>query len=70
MGFIGIVGAYATRAVVDAARLARKPASIGFAEATAIPAASLTACQALHEHGALQAGQSVLIHLRQAVWAA
>ncbi|WP_042885577.1 NADP-dependent oxidoreductase [Cupriavidus necator] len=62
MGFIGIVGAFATRAVVDAARLARKPASLGFVEAAAIPAASLTAWQALHEHGALQAGQTVLIH--------
>jgi len=62
MGFISIVGAFATRAVVDAARLARKPASLGFLEAAAIPAASLTAWQALHEYGALQAGQTVLIH--------
>ncbi|WP_404994966.1 NADP-dependent oxidoreductase [Cupriavidus pauculus] len=62
MGFIGIVGAYATQAVVDAARLARIPASMRFQQAAAIPAASLTAWQALHEHGALQAGQSVLIH--------
>lgn len=62
MGFIGIVGAFATRAVVEAARLARKPASVTFAEAAAIPAASLTAWQALQEHGVLQVGQSVLIH--------
>ncbi|MDQ0140494.1 NADP-dependent oxidoreductase [Cupriavidus necator] len=62
MGFIGIVGAFATRAVVEAARLARKPASLTFVQAAAVPAASLTAWQALHEHGALQAGQSVLIH--------
>ncbi|SPA33645.1 NADPH:quinone reductase, Zinc-containing alcohol dehydrogenase superfamily [Cupriavidus taiwanensis] len=62
MGFIGIVGAFATRAVVEAARLARKPASLAFTDAAAIPAATLTAWQALHEHGALQAGQSVLIH--------
>jgi len=62
MGFIGIVGAFATRAVVDATRLVRKPASLRFAEAAAVPAASLTAWQALHEHGGLQAGQSVLIH--------
>jgi NADPH:quinone reductase-like Zn-dependent oxidoreductase len=41
MGFIGIVGAFAARAVVDAARLARKPASLGFLEAAAVPAASL-----------------------------
>ena len=62
MGFIGIVGAFAARAVVAAARLARKPASLGFLEAAAVPAASLTAWQALHEYGALQAGQTVLIH--------
>lgn len=62
MGFIGIVGAYASRVVVDAARLARKPAGLSFAEAAAMPAATLTAWQALHEHGALQSGQSVLIH--------
>jgi len=62
MGFIGIVGAYATRVVVDASRLARKPARLSFAEAAAMPAATLTAWQALHEHGALQAGQTVLVH--------
>lgn len=62
MGFIGIVGAYASRVVVDAARLARKPAGLSFAQAAAMPAATLTAWQALHEHGALQSGQSVLIH--------
>lgn len=62
MGFIGVVGAFATRAVVEASRLARKPDSMSFAEAAAIPAASLTAWQALQEHGALRAGQAVLIH--------
>ncbi|MGE8669305.1 MAG: NADP-dependent oxidoreductase [Achromobacter mucicolens] len=62
MGFIGIVGAFATRAIVESTRLARKPASLTFAEAAAIPAATLTAWQALHEHGGLQAGHSVLIH--------
>ncbi|NOV24488.1 NADP-dependent oxidoreductase [Cupriavidus necator] len=62
MGFIGIVGAFATRAVVEASRLARKPESVSFAEAAALPAASLTAWQALQEHGALRAGQAVLIH--------
>lgn len=62
LGFIGIVGGYATRAVVDAGRLARKPKHLGFLEAASIPAAGLTAWQALHEHGKLQAGQKVLIH--------
>lgn len=62
LGFIGIVGGYATRAVVDAGRLARKPKGLGFLEAAGIPAAALTAWQALHDHGKLQAGQKVLIH--------
>ncbi len=62
MGFIGIVGAFASRIVVDPARLARKPARLSFAEAAAIPAATLTAWQALHEHGELRKGQRVLIH--------
>lgn len=62
LGFIGIVGGYATRAVVEAGRLARKPKHLGFLEAASIPAAGLTAWQALHEHGKLQAGQKVLIH--------
>ncbi|CAG2142859.1 L-threonine 3-dehydrogenase [Cupriavidus yeoncheonensis] len=62
MGFIGIVGAYASRIVVDPARLARKPARLGFAQAAAVPAATLTAWQALHEHGELRKGQRVLIH--------
>jgi NADPH:quinone reductase-like Zn-dependent oxidoreductase len=62
MGFIGIVGAYASRIVVDPQRLARKPEGLTFMQAAAIPAATLTAWQALHEHGELRAGQTVLIH--------
>ncbi|WP_422650507.1 Quinone oxidoreductase 1 [Cupriavidus sp. H18C1] len=61
-GFIGIVGAYATHAVVAADKLARKPASIDFDTAASIPAAALTAWQALHEHGRVQQGDKVLIH--------
>ncbi len=62
MGFIGIVGAYASPIIVDPARLARKPARLSFADAAAIPAAMLTTWQALHEHGGLRKGQRVLIH--------
>lgn len=62
LGFIGIVGAYATHAVVAADKLARKPASIDFDTAASIPAAALTAWQALHEHGRVQQGDKVLIH--------
>jgi NADPH:quinone reductase-like Zn-dependent oxidoreductase len=62
MGYIGIVGGYATRAVVNAERLARKPRNVAFAQAGGIPAVALTAWQALFEHGGLRAGQKILIH--------
>ncbi|MFJ4294148.1 NADP-dependent oxidoreductase [Cupriavidus sp. NPDC089707] len=62
MGFIGILGSYATRAVVSAERLARKPGNVPLTEAGAIPAVTLTAWQALFEHGGLRAGQRILIH--------
>lgn len=62
LGFIGIVGAYASRVVVDPSRLARKPDGLSFREAGSIPAATLTAWQALYEHGELHSGQKVLIH--------
>lgn len=62
LGFIGIVGAYASKIVVDASRLARRPSRLSFHEAAAIPAATLTAWQALYEHGDLRPGQKVLIH--------
>lgn len=61
-GFIGIVGGYATQAVVAADRLAHKPAGLPLLHASGIPAAALTAWQALHEHANLQSGQTVLIH--------
>ena len=60
-GFIGITGGYATQAVADADRLVLKPNSLSLLEASGVPAAALTAWQALHEHAAIKAGQRVLI---------
>lgn len=61
-GFIGIVGGYATQVVASADRLAHRPAHLSALQAAGIPAAALTAWQALHEHAQIKAGQIVLIH--------
>lgn len=61
-GFIGIVGGYATQVIASADRLAHRPARLSALQAAGIPAAALTAWQALHEHAQIKAGQIVLIH--------
>ncbi|WP_434680990.1 NADP-dependent oxidoreductase [Pseudomonas sp. R1-18] len=61
-GFIGIVGGYATQALSTADRLAHAPTNLSLEQAGGVPAAALTAWQALHEHAAIEAGQKVLIH--------
>ncbi|BBP81697.1 NADPH:quinone reductase [Pseudomonas sp. Pc102] len=61
-GFIGIVGGYATQALASADRLAHTPSNLSLQQAGGVPAAALTAWQALHEHALLKAGQKVLIH--------
>ncbi len=55
-------GGYATHAIVDANRVARKPPAISFVEAAGIPIVAVTAWKALFEQGGLQSGQRVLIH--------
>lgn len=55
-------GAYAQFISVDAALVARKPKTLSFAQAAAVPLTALTAWQAIHGLSGLQAGQSVLIH--------
>lgn len=55
------VGAYAKYAVAKAGMLARKPASLTYVQAASVPVVAVTAWQALFEHGALQAGQTVVI---------
>ncbi|MGX5805796.1 NADP-dependent oxidoreductase [Bradyrhizobium sp. Arg314] len=55
-------GAYAELAAAPADEIAAKPAAIDHAHAAALPLAGLTAWQGLIRHGALEAGQRVLIH--------
>jgi NADPH2:quinone reductase len=54
-------GNYAEYIVVDGRFAARKPASISFQEAAAIPCAGITAWESLFDHGALQEGQHALV---------
>ncbi len=54
-------GSYAEYCPIDATSITRKPESINFEQAAALPLVSLTAWQALSEFGQLQAGQSVFI---------
>lgn len=61
-GFIGVVGAHATQVVASVQRLAHRPARLSPLEAAGVPAAALTAWQALHDHARIAVGQTVLIH--------
>ena len=54
-------GNYAQFTVVDQRFVARKPASLSFAEAAAAPLVLITAWEALYERGRLEAGRRVLI---------
>ncbi|MBW4596172.1 MAG: zinc-dependent alcohol dehydrogenase family protein [Brasilonema angustatum HA4187-MV1] len=55
-------GNYAEYTTVDERFVARKPASISFAEAAAAPLVLITAWEALYERGRLEPGERVLIH--------
>lgn len=55
-------GAYAEYVAVRASEIAKKPASLNWQEAAAVPLAALTAWQALFQFANLQAGEKVLIH--------
>lgn len=55
-------GAAAEYVAVEARNLALKPATLTHRDAAAVPLAGLTAWQALHDHGGLLSGQTVLIH--------
>lgn len=61
-GGLGKLGNYAQYTVVDERFIARKPASLSFAEAAAAPLVLITAWEALYDRGRLETGQSVLIH--------
>lgn len=55
-------GAFSEQLIVDAAGLVLKPEAMGFSEAAAYPAAYLTAYVALVRRGALQPGETLLVH--------
>jgi NADPH:quinone reductase-like Zn-dependent oxidoreductase len=55
-------GAFAPRIVVPASQIARKPESLSFEEAAALPIASLAALSALRDLGLIKPGADVLIH--------
>ncbi len=55
-------GSYAELVPADAVKMAHKPKGLSYEQAVATPVSFHTADQALFQHGALQAGQTVLIH--------
>jgi NADPH:quinone reductase-like Zn-dependent oxidoreductase len=55
-------GSFAEYVLGAGETLVAKPARLSFEEAAAIPVAGVTALQALRDHGAVQAGQRVLIN--------
>jgi NADPH:quinone reductase-like Zn-dependent oxidoreductase len=55
-------GAFAEYACASEAQFVRKPESVGFDQAAALPIAGLTALQGLRDKGHLQPGQKVLIN--------
>jgi NADPH:quinone reductase-like Zn-dependent oxidoreductase len=55
-------GAFAEFASVSEKAMSLKPANLSFEEAAAIPMAGVTALQGLRHHGALRAGQTVLVN--------
>lgn len=59
---VGADGSYADYALVKASHVAAVPPKLDFTTAASIPLAAQTAWQALFDHGALEAEQSVLIH--------
>lgn len=61
-GIGGHPGNYAEYNVVDAAVLARKPATLDFATAAAAPLVLITAWESLHDRAGMKRGDTVLIH--------
>jgi len=61
-GLGGQYGNYAEFTIVDERCVAKKPASISFAEAAAAPLVLITAWEALYDRGRLEPGRKVLIH--------
>jgi NADPH:quinone reductase-like Zn-dependent oxidoreductase len=62
MSSLGHYGAYAQYVVAKPAVLTDKPHTLDYVQAASVPVGSLTAWQALFDHGHLEQGQKVLIH--------
>ncbi len=60
-GFNGRQGTYAEYAVVDEALVAKKPKSLDFVQAAAVPLVLLTAWESLYDRVRLESGMKVLI---------
>jgi NADPH:quinone reductase-like Zn-dependent oxidoreductase len=54
-------GTFAEYTVARVDKLARKPVSLSFVQAAAVPVSAATALQALTDHGCLARGQHVLV---------
>lgn len=57
-----VLGAYAEYAVLDRSAVARKPRSLDFVQAAAVPMGALTAWQGIVEAGGLKAGDHLFVH--------
>lgn len=63
VGFVGQgQGALAEYAAIHETGLAKRPTTVDWTAAAAVPLAALTAWQGLFDHGGLQKGERVLIH--------
>lgn len=61
-GVKGSDGAYAEGMIADARLLARKPKTLSFAEAAALPLVGITAWEALVDRAKVKPGERVLVH--------
>lgn len=64
---MGRFGGYAQYAVASPTVLVEKPKTLDYVQSASVPVGSMTAWQALFDHGQLRAGQTVLIHAASGV---
>ena len=60
-GFVGSQGNYAQFKVLNEHYIARKPSTLSFAEAAALPVVAITGWEALHSHAGLKSGEYLLV---------
>ncbi|MBB3149344.1 NADPH:quinone reductase-like Zn-dependent oxidoreductase [Phyllobacterium trifolii] len=61
-GYPGNPGSYAEYKVIHGAYVSRKPASVDFVQAAALPVVGLTAWEAVFDKGNVKSGDHVLVH--------